>query len=601
VTTLADRRNSTFERDAVSLWRAISDGDAFDRDVGLPRVRYRFEPDENGARDAHAQIRLAAVWLSWDEPACTWEAPRRISVERRFPRGPIARYAAALSVAADDEDGARVEHSVEIDTRNAFGALLARPLLAYVRLRVERACSRAARRAASISRDGAGDGVAVVPAATISGVARFVDACEALRSHTEDEPAIAARLAALVEHAPRSSLQRLRPHELADAWQFPHEHVTAAMLAAARADLLTTAWMVICPRCRVPRAAYRTLAELPPTVQCEVCQIIFTADFDRNVELTFGAPPANNAAQAAQPRALRPSDSRQIVAQRVLGAATAAEIEVDLRPGAYVVQVLPDRVARFTVESDAGSAILSARIEPARVNADASVVRAGSVRLQVTNVSARDVVVRVVEAPLDRTMATAARVTALQAFRDLFPNDVLAGDAQGTIRSLTFVCADVVGLERIVGELGDAQVARRVRAIVSALREIIAAGGGGLVKSTGDGVTAVFSEPRDAVGAALRFAAVAAPLELRVGLHRGPCVAVTANGRLDYVGATVSTTARLARVARAGELLLTDAVADDSDVAGMLPPGDRGVVTLRGVPQPIDVTRLRGTAVAALR
>ena len=40
---------------------------------------------------------------------------------------------------------------------------------------------------------------------------------------------------------------------------------------------------------------------------------------------------------------------------------------------------------------------------------------------------------------------------------------------------------------------------------------------------------------------------------------------------------------------------------DDSDVAGMLPPGDRGVVTLRGVPQPIDVTRLRGTAVAALR
>jgi class 3 adenylate cyclase len=601
VTTLADRRSYTFERDAVSLWRAISDGDAFERDVGLPRVRYRFEPDENGARDARAEIRLGSMSLSWAEPSCAWEAPRRISVERRFPRGPIARYTAQLSVVADDDEDTRVEHNAELEARNAVGALLARPLLAYVRWRVELACRRAARRAASMSRAGAGDDVPVVPAATIFGVARFVDACEALRSHTEDEPAIAARLAALLEHAPRASLRRLRPHELADAWHFPHEDVTAAMLAAAHADLLSIAWMVICPRCRVPRAAFPTLGELLPTVQCEICQIMFTADFDRNVELAFAAPSAGNGAHAERPRALRPSDSRQIVAQRALGAATVTEIEVDLGAGAYVVQVLPDRVARFTVESDAGSATLAARIEPARVIADASVVRAGSVRLQVTNVSARDVVVRVVEAPLARTMATAARVTALQAFRDLFCDDVLAGDAQGTIRSLTFVCADVVGLDRIVAELGDAQVARRVRAIAVALREVIAACRGALVKSTGDGVTAVFAEPRDAVDAALRFAAAAAPLELRVGLHRGPCVAVTANGRLDYVGATVSTTARLTRTARPGELLLTDAVADDAQVAGMLPPGDRGVVTLRGVPQPIDVTRLRSAAVAAAR
>lgn len=594
MSTLADQRSYTFECDAVSLWQAISDSDAFDRDVGLPRVRYRFEPDENGARDALAEVRLGSVGVSWSEPPCTWEAPRRISVERRFPRGPIARYTATLWVTAGDDHGSCVEHRVEIEARNAFGALLARALSAYVRVRVERACRRAARRAAPVSRAGSGD-VPVVPAATIAGVARFVDACEALRAHSDDEPAIAARLAALVEHAPRAFLQRLRPHAIADAWDVPHEHATAVMLAAAHGDLLKIAWVVICPRCRVPRAACRTLAELLPTVQCEICQLVFTADFDRNVELTFAAPQVRDDALGVRPRALRPADSRQIVAQRVLGAATAGEIEAVLLPGAYVVQVLPDRIARFTVESDAGSANLAARVEPARVTADASVVRAGSVRLQVTNLSARDVVVRVVEAPLAPTMATAARVTALQAFRDLFPDDVLAFGAQSTVRSLTFICADVVGLDRIVAELGDAQVARRVRTIVSALREVIAAGRGALVKSTGDGVIAVFAEPRDAVDAALRFAAAAAPLELRVGLHRGPCVVVTANGRLDYVGATVSTTARLARTARAGELLLTDAVADDSYVAAMLPPGDRGVVTLRGVPQPIDVTRVRGT------
>jgi class 3 adenylate cyclase len=111
-------------------------------------------------------------------------------------------------------------------------------------------------------------------------------------------------------------------------------------------------------------------------------------------------------------------------------------------------------------------------------------------------------------------------------------------------------------------------------------------------------LTAVFTEPRDAVDAALRFGEAAAPLELRIALDRGPCIALTANGRLDYFGATVNHAARLARAARAGELLLTNVLAEDPRVAELVPISERGIVTLRGVAQPVDVLRVR-TAVAA--
>ncbi len=206
-----------------------------------------------------------------------------------------------------------------------------------------------------------------------------------------------------------------------------------------------------------------------------------------------------------------------------------------------------------------------------------------------------------VEAELSSSMATAAQVTAQQAFRDLFPDDVLGDGVQGAIRSLTVVCADVVGLDRIGAEFGDAYAAQLVRGAVDALREPIALGRGALVKTAGDSLLAVFTDPRDAAEAALRFGEAAAPLELRIALHRGPCIAVTANGRLDYFGATVSLATRLARAGRAGEVLLTTELTEDGRVAELLPPGERGFVTLRGLVEPVDVLRIRSAVAGAAR
>jgi class 3 adenylate cyclase len=107
---------------------------------------------------------------------------------------------------------------------------------------------------------------------------------------------------------------------------------------------------------------------------------------------------------------------------------------------------------------------------------------------------------------------------------------------------------------------------------------------------------AVFADPCDAVDAALLFAGAAAPLELRIGLHRGPCIAMRANERLDYFGATVNVAARVAHAAGAGEILATAAVADDPRVADVLPDGERGTLVLRGIPEPVDVVLVRAAA-----
>ena len=103
---------------------------------------------------------------------------------------------------------------------------------------------------------------------------------------------------------------------------------------------------------------------------------------------------------------------------------------------------------------------------------------------------------------------------------------------------------------------------------------------GGIVKTIGDAVMAVFSNCADACAAAQQmFEGIAAAnkifpdenqLVLKAGLHVGPCLAVNANERLDYFGTTVNLAARLADFSRGGELAVSDEVFGRADFCRQL-------------------------------
>ncbi len=597
-----DHYTYRFDVAPEALWRAVSDTDAVNRDAGLPPVRYTFEPRPEGGPVTIAHVRFGPVPIEWEEPPFTWEAPYRVSVERRFRGGPFVRFNSDVHVVGDGA-GSRIEHAVELDARDGLGALLGPAVMARGKAGAGRAYELAAERARAAGPTPASGlaGVPEVPAAGITRVTRFVDALEALRPHTEHEPEIAARLAALVEHGDDAFVARMRPYVLADRWSMPRDRVLAAMLASTRAGLLDLSWTLICPSCRGQKNRVASLAGLGGEVHCDQCGIAYGADFDRNVEVTFDASPSGRSGEAPVYCVAGPQSARQTLAQTRVGGLGAAALDVVLRPGAYVIQALPDRAARFTVEEDAGAGMLEVRIDSTRVRAGTSTVRAGAVRVHAINLSVREAVVRVTEAELSDQIATAADVTALQAFRDLFSSDVLADGIELAIRSLTIVFTDVVGSTQMYGETGDARAFRLVHDHFEALREVIVLQRGAIVKTVGDAVMAVFVDPRDAVLAALRFGSAVAPLRLRIGMHRGPCIAMRANDRLDYFGATVNLASRVGHAAAPGELLVTAAIADDARVAEILPAGERGTLTLRGIAEPVEVVRIGAPAAEPAR
>jgi predicted ATPase/class 3 adenylate cyclase len=129
-------------------------------------------------------------------------------------------------------------------------------------------------------------------------------------------------------------------------------------------------------------------------------------------------------------------------------------------------------------------------------------------------------------------------------------------------------------------------------------RAVVARCGGLVVKTTGDGIHAVFDDPVDAVSASVRFTLelaalaqdVALPLRARCGLHVGGAQARDG----DYYGGEVNRAARIMNAAHGGQVLLSEAVA--ALVGGRLPAElqlrELGRARLRDLAQPEEVYQL---------
>ena len=86
-------------------------------------------------------------------------------------------------------------------------------------------------------------------------------------------------------------------------------------------------------------------------------------------------------------------------------------------------------------------------------------------------------------------------------------------------------------------------------------------------------------------------------LALNIGLHEGPCLAVTLNDRQDYFGQTVNIASRVQGLADPTAILATQPIVESAEVARLV--GEAGYRTtarktsLRGVSEAFTVYEIR--------
>ena len=428
---------------------------------------------------------------------------------------------------------------------------------------------------------------------------------------TSADARAAAAIETLVREGDDRQLNRINVLDFAHTTGIDEEKMIAAFLHAARLGIFELSWNVLCPGCGGVLDANATLKTVrQEEYSCALCAGEYEPTLDEMVEVAFTVTQRVRRIASHTPDQLPIWEyTRQIFLSSGVDipenyAEIIEEITLDsmeLQPGekgAMSLSLPAAFVILFEPVTHAAQ-FFDVKGEPRRERQNISVVfnkvkaptgtmemRPGPVRIALENVADRRVLPALwlagheLHALLMRRkpFLTAKRLLTNQTFRELYRTETLEIDQRLKITSLTFLFTDLRGSTALYERVGDLKAYDLVKAHFRVLHDIVAAEAGAIVKTIGDAVMATFSTPDRAVAAALKMREAMHDLNsggreemlLKIGIHEGPCLAVTLNERQDYFGQTVNIASRVQNLAKSRSILATEPVVEYPETMKLL-------------------------------
>ncbi len=589
------RKERRYEKPPEVIWPFVADTARINELSGSPVYQVEERPDAQGRIHRFGTAGLGPLRLRWEDGYSEWQENRRIVQVRDFQNGPMRRFQAAVELYPDGT-GSRLVYSSDIELVGILG------WLAKQSGQIDRegdkrlaVVEKLIAEAEALHRiPGSSEEPAVKPAARRR--------LEALTAALERDPAshgLTQKLSDFLLHAPVVALRAIRPLAMARVWSADREDTVELFLAAQRLGILVMSWDLLCPRCRGAKSNVRQLHELPEGAHCMSCNIDYQRDFTRNVELTFHPERWLRPLPKGELCLLGQGSTPHVRFQAEVAAHATKSFAVTLPPGPYRF-----RTIEAGAEVDAHIADDGAIPEVVAWNGDI-LLRSPSHRGEfvIHNDTDHPLFFVIEDRAWAKDALTGERVISMPAFRRLCPEQLLRPGDEVEIGRVAIVFTDLQGSTKLYDKLGDAAAYRLVRDHFAFLSERVTRHHGFIVKTVGDAVMAAFNDPADAVRAVLAMQDEVASFNrgredagivLKLGLHIGACIAVTAGEVLDYFGSTVNTASRLEHQCSGGEVIISHAVLTDPEsreaLAGRHFTEDSA--TLRGLAEPVRFVRV---------
>ncbi|MBV8700426.1 MAG: adenylate/guanylate cyclase domain-containing protein, partial [Bradyrhizobium sp.] len=376
--------------------------------------------------------------------------------------------------------------------------------------------------------------------------------------------------------------------------------------------LFEMTWNVMCPSCAGVLSANKSLKTLDRSqYNCAFCAAGYETRLDDLVEVTFTVSPRVRKIAAHSPDELSaaeyyrqvfwssaidlPSDLEkrleEVTLETVdLPGGERAILALHLPKGTLIVFDPVTHTAQFlevTGEETSERQNQSMIFGKLQVPVEALALRPGPLRLALDNRTESRVLptVWMANQALDdllkrrKPVLTAKRLLTNQTFRDIYRTDTLAIGQRLKILSLTFLFSDLKDSTGLYDRVGDLVAFDLVNEHFRLLQEIIASERGAIVKTIGDAVMATFETPDRAIAAAIRMREAMSnlgaerqhqSLGLKMGIHEGPCLAVTLNAQQDYFGQTVNIASRVQGLAASRSIVVTEQIVDNAQARALL-------------------------------
>lgn len=450
-------------------------------------------------------------------------------------------------------------------------------------------------------------------------------------------PRVISKLEQLLHSPDEWALVRANPFAFAAERGVSANEAVDLFLHAARLGVFTMDWHLLCPQCGAAVESFASLRVLHKHLFCGLCMVRTDANLDDYIQVTFTVAPSIRRVAAHEPETLTADDflfRLRFTREMRIFAPDGMRISEGMRQYLdFVAWVRPGERTSFTVEAkegmlaaaeftahtgqaievrpDATDTRLELVIEETMINGSTDALRAGPIEVTVESRRSSPVVLVVAQKPREMLeapppptfldpMVTGATLLANQTFRRIFRGETVQAAEGIGVRDVAVLFTDLKGSTALYERIGDLRAFALVNQHFDRLGRVISAHNGAIVKTIGDAIMAAFVTPADAVRAALEMRTQIAAFNreqgaedvvLKIGVHRGPSIAVTLNESLDYFGHTVNVAARVQGLAGADEIFVTDDVYRAEGVAPLLGKVESQDVQLRGIQKEVRVYR----------
>jgi class 3 adenylate cyclase len=551
----------TFDLPVEKVWDLLADSNQLNEYVGLFPIKFSpFVDDGTTLVRKSEATAFGFVKTAWTENVFEWIKYQTYKIERVYSIGPVKRAVWTVSLEPIEESKTIVHLHGDFVVKNSIGKL-ALNLVILPQLRktfdyvmdfekdVERRpISRKTNRALYVNEE------------------RLSSLIMKLKSRYANGEMIDSLLDTILT-ASDDEVNGMKPYAWARQHGFDRQLAVELFLTATTVGILNQEWSLMCPNCRVPKGRTNSLKNLEKTVHCDLCGINFDLDFDKSIEMRFTVNTSIRETQTATFCVNGPMNSPHVQAQFRISAQSERKLVAPKSDQKLRWRILKSNetieIDRSTSKDEETICFTSDGFEHIKVT--------NAKNIYFKNKTTKEVILVAEEVEWDQFALTARDVTSMQLFRDLFATEVLSTNQELSIGNITILFTDLKGSTQLYSTIGDAPAYSNVKKHFDYLTEIIKYNKGAIVKTIGDSVMAVFTEEAFAMKAAFQIqnniaklnSLLTQPLQVKIGFHSGPVIAVNANEILDYFGGTVNMAARIQAESEGGDIVLIKDMYDE--------------------------------------
>lgn len=593
---ISHKRKIRCQSSRETIWRALADTDRMNRFLGNPPLTVRRREGDGLAR-YEMTTRMGGLNTTYDEPPYEWQQGKTFSVFRVMRNSPAAQFRMQWLIEdRTDSPGCDASLTLEVTPRN----VLVQPVVWLASWRGAGDLERYVRFADEQIAKESGAGKPVLTPVTVP-ADRVRKAQEQLSS--KHDPALVSRLVSFLTQSDETELISIRPFALADGWKEDRTRVLRMCLDAVPAGLLEMSWAILCPSCRTASDVIPSLSELTEGGHCHTCDISWGVDLDRAVEARFTPHPSILRVETRPFCVAGPGFTPHVIAQFNLLPKHSLSIELPTQPGRYRLFARGGPTALLVIdptstETNATVSVGETVMEPSQLVLPPN----SSLRVTDTFGEGDGRHIKLEHGEWQSAAATAHHVTALPEFRATFGSQALRPGLALKVARVAVLFSDLCGSTALYSRLGDAGAFGLVTDSFTHCNRFIDTHRGVVVKTMGDAILAVFTEPEESVLAAAEMLKTwsefqsghenAEHLDIKIGIYTGPCTVVTANQVIDYFGQTVNTASRVQHIAGPRELIVPREMFSEDAIPEGLKLVEYFSTTVKGIEEPLQLVRL---------